>query len=91
MLFRSLVSTIKGVGRAVQLTLDDLIEGKFAGGETVAYHLSDGEALDIAYGDNDLVTQDVKDKVEELRKQIVDGKIEVPQNEEEFKSMGYED
>ena len=86
-----LVSTIKGVGRAVQLTLDDLIEGKFAGGETVAYHLSDGEALDIAYGDNDLVAQDVKDKVEELRKQIVDGEIEVPQNEEEFKSMGYED
>ena len=30
-------------------------------------------------------------KVEELRKQIVDGEIEVPQNEEEFKSMGYED
>lgn len=43
------VSTIKGVGRAVQLTLDDLIEGKFAGGETVAYHLSDGKALDIVY------------------------------------------
>ncbi len=86
-----LVSTIKGVGKAVQLTLDDLIEGKFAGGETVAYHLSDGEALGIAYGDNDLVAQDVKDKVEELRQQIIDGEIEVPQNEEEFKSMGYED
>lgn len=86
-----LVSTIKGVGRAVQLTLDDLIAGKFAGGETVAYHLSDGEALGIAYGDNDLVAQEVKDKVEELRQQIIDGKVEVPQNEEEFKSMGYED
>lgn len=86
-----LVSTIKGVGRAVQLTLDDLMEDKFAGGETVAYHLSDGEALDIAYGDNDLVADEVKDKVEELRTEIVDGKIEVPQNEEEFKEMGYED
>ena len=86
-----LVSTIKGVGRAVQLTLDDLIEGKYAGGETVAYHLKDGEALGIAYGDNDLVAQDVKDKVEELRQQIIDGEVEVPQNEEEFKSMGYED
>lgn len=86
-----LVSTIKGVGRAVQLTLDDLMEGKFAGGETVAYHLSDGEALGIAYGDNDLVSQEVKDKVEELRQQIIDGEVKVPQNEEEFKSMGYED
>lgn len=86
-----LASTIKGVGKAVQLTLDDLIEGKYAGGETVAYHLKDGEALGIAYGDNDLVAQDVKDKVEELRQQIIDGEVEVPQNEEEFKSMGYED
>ena len=86
-----LASTIKGVGKAVQLTLDDLIEGKYAGGETVAYHLKDGEALGIAYGDNDLVDKEVKDKVEELRKQIIDGEIEVPQNEEEFKSMGYED
>ena len=86
-----LVSTIKGVGRAVQLTLDDLIEGKYAGGETVAYHLKDGEALGIAYGDNDLVAQDVKDKVEELRQQIIDGEVKAPQNEEEFKEMGYED
>ena len=46
--------------------------------------------MDIAYGDNDLVDQKVKDKVEDLRNQIVDGKIEVPQNEEEFKSMGYD-
>ena len=86
-----LVSTIKGVGRAVQLTLDDLIAAQYKGGETVAYHLSDGEALGIAYGDNDLVSQEVKDKVEELRKQIIDGDVKVPQNEEEFKSMGYED
>lgn len=29
-------------------------------------------------------------QVEDLRNQIVDGKIKVPQNEEEFKSMGYD-
>lgn len=86
-----LVSTIKGVGRAVQLTLDDLIDGNYKGGETVAYHLSDGDALGIAYGDNDLVAEDIKDKVEELRQQIIDGEVKTPQNEEEFKEMGYED
>ena len=85
-----LASTVKGVGKAVQLTLDDYKDGKFKGGETRAFSLKDGEALDIAYGDNDLVDQKVKDKVEDLRNQIVDGKIKVPQNEEEFKSMGYD-
>lgn len=85
-----LVSTIKGVGKAVQLTIDDYKDGKFKGGETKAYSLKDGDALGIAYGDNDLVDQKVKDKVEDLRNQIVDGKIKVPQNEKEFKSMGYD-
>ena len=74
-----------------QLTLDDLIDGNYKGGETVAYHLSDGDALGIAYGDNDLVAEDIKDKVEELRQQIIDGEVKTPQNEEEFKEMGYED
>lgn len=85
-----LVSTVKGVGRAVQLTLDDYKKGNFKGGETVSYSLKDGDALGIAYGDNDLVPEEVKDKVEDLRNQIVDGKIKVPQNEEEFTSMGYD-
>ncbi|EGC84155.1 BMP family lipoprotein [Anaerococcus hydrogenalis] len=85
-----LVSTIKGVGKAVQLTIDDYKDGKFKGGETKSYSLKDGDALGIAYGDNDLVDQKVKDKVEDLRNQIVDGKIKVPQNEKEFKSMGYD-
>ena len=84
-----LVSTIKGVGAAVQYTLDDLANDEFKGGETVAYGLKDGDACTIAYADNDLVKQEVKDKVEELRQKVIDGEIEVPQNEEEFESMGY--
>lgn len=85
-----LASTIKGVGRAVQLTIDDYKAGKFMGGETRSFSLKDGEALGIAYGDNDLVADEVKDKVEDLRNQIVDGKIKVPQNKDEFTSMGYD-
>lgn len=85
-----LVSTVKGVGKALQYTLDDLAQGKFQGGETVSYGLKDGDACTIAYADNDLVKKEVKDKVEELRKDIIDGKVKVPQNEKEFKEMGYE-
>ena len=85
-----LVSTIKGVGDAVKLVIDGLDKGEFEGGTTKEFTLADGKAVDIAYAKNDLVSQEVKDKVEELRKDIVDGKIEVPQNEEEFNSMGYD-
>ena len=85
-----LVSTIKGVGDAVKAVVDELNKGEFAGGTTRQFTLADGHAVDIAYGPNDLVAQEVKDKVEELRQDIIDGKIEVPQNEEEFSSMGYD-
>lgn len=84
-----LASTIKGVGKAVQLICDQYMEGKFPGGETVSFSLADGEACTIAYADNDLVAKEVKDTVEEIRQQIIDGKIEVPENEEDFESMGY--
>ncbi|MDD7306266.1 MAG: BMP family ABC transporter substrate-binding protein [Peptoniphilaceae bacterium] len=85
-----LVSTIKGVGLAVQKICDDLAADKFPGGETVRFGLKDGDACTIAYADNDLVKKEVKDKVEELKKDIIDGKTKVPQNEKEFKEMGYD-
>lgn len=86
-----LVSTVKGIGKAVQYTIDDLAKGEFKGGETVAYGLKDGDACTIAYADNDLVKQEIKDKVEQLRKDIIDGKVKVPQNEKEYKEMKYEE
>lgn len=85
-----LVSTIKGVGSAVQAICDDIAADKFPGGETVRFGLKDGDACTIAYPDNDLVSQEVKDKVEELKQAIIDGTTKVPQNEEEFKEMGYD-
>lgn len=85
-----LVSTIKGVGDAIKIVVDDLASGKFEGGTTRDFTLADGKAVDLAYGPNDLVSQEIKDKVEELREKIVAGEIEVPQNEEEFTKLGYE-
>ncbi|MDO5047665.1 MAG: BMP family ABC transporter substrate-binding protein [Anaerococcus sp.] len=86
-----LVSTIKGVGDAIKLVADDLASGNFAGGTTKDFTLADGKTVDIAYGPNELVSSEVKDRVEELRESIIAGDIEVPQNEDEFNSMGYND
>ncbi len=85
-----LVSTVKGVNIAVQKISKDLKEGKFEGGKTITYSLKDGDAVDIAYAKNDLVSKEVKDTVETLKKDIKDGKIKVPQNEKEFKDFGFD-
>ena len=84
-----LVSTIKGVGDAVKLIIEEYQQGEFKGGDTVRFTLADGDAVSLAYADNGLVTQEIKDKVEEIKQEIIDGKIEVPQNEEEAIKMGY--
>ena len=84
-----LVSTIKGVGDAVKLIIDDYQKGEFKGGETVRFTLADGDAVSIKYADNGLVTDEIKEKVEQIKQDIIDGKIEVPQNEEEAIEMGY--
>lgn len=84
-----LLSTIKGVGPAVKEICKELTEGKFESGKTISFGLKDGEALDIKYADNNIVTKEVKEKAEKIRKEIVDGSIEVPQNEQQFKEMGY--
>ena len=88
-----LLSTIKGVGSAMEQVCKELSEkgDSFESGRTIPFGLKDGDALSIKYADNDLVSQDVKDKTDNIKKEIIDGALEVPQNEEEFKSMGYED
>ena len=77
-----LVSTVKGVGDAVRLIIDEYAQGKFEAGDQ-RFTLADGDAVTIAYADNGIVSQEIKDKVEELKQQIIDGKIEVPENKEQ--------
>ncbi len=84
-----LVSTIKGVGEAVNSVIDEYAKGNFKAGDQ-EFTLADGDAVTIAYPTtNDLVSKETKDKVEEIRKDIVDGKIEVPENEEEAIEQGW--
>lgn len=84
-----LVSTIKGVGDAVRLIVEEYQKGEFKGGDTVRFTLADDNAVSIAYADNGLVKDEIKEKVEQIKKDIIDGKIEVPQNKEEAISQGW--
>lgn len=84
-----LVSTIKGVGDAVRLIVEEYQKGEYKGGETVRFTLADDNAVSIAYADNGLVKDEIKEKVEQIKKDIIDGKIEVPQNKEEAISQGW--
>lgn len=83
-----LVSTVKGVGDAVRQIIDEYAQGNFEGGEQT-FTLADGDAVTIAYADNGIVSQEVKDKVEELKQQVIDGKIEVPENEDQAVEQGW--
>mgnify|MGYP002720825329 FL=1 len=84
-----LVSTVKGVDEAVNNVIDEYAKGNFKAGNE-EFTLADGDAVTIAYPTtNDLVSKETKDKVEEIRKDIVDGKIEVPENEEEAIEQGW--
>lgn len=84
-----LASTVKGVNVAVKEITRELLEGKFDGGTTKEFTL-EGDGVAVAYGPNDLVEDTVKDKVEELKESILSGDLNVPQNEEEFNEMGYD-
>ena len=77
-----LASTVKGVGDAVRQIIDEFAQGNFEGGDQT-FTLADGDAVTIAYADNGIVSQEIKDKVEEIKQDIIDGKIEVPENEEQ--------
>ncbi len=82
-----LVSTVKGVGDAVRQVIDDY--DNFEGGD-VQFTMADGDAVTIAYPQtNDLVSQEVKDKVEEIRQELIDGKLEAPENKEQAIEQGW--
>ncbi len=81
-----LTSAVKRVDVAVYNTVKDLKEGNFKGGETVVYTLKEG-GVDIAPSSDKHVPADLLEEVEALKQKIIDGDIEVPFNEETFKSF----
>ncbi|WOV86065.1 BMP family protein [Sporosarcina oncorhynchi] len=73
----TMTSMLKRVDNAVQDIANLAKEGKFPGGETKVYGLEDdGVALADSRG---AIPQDVLDQIDEYKKKIADGEIEVPE------------
>ncbi len=74
-----LTSMVKRVDVAVFNTIKDQIEGRFPGGQTHVFGLKEG-GVDYVYDDRNraLIPDDVHQKVEALREQIVSGAITAP-------------
>mgnify|MGYP002084219492 CR=1 FL=1 len=78
-----LTSAMKRVDQGMYLVVEDLVNGKFPGGQTIVLGLKEG-AVDIAPTSDKHVPKDILDEVDGLKKDIIDEKIVVPVNEETF-------
>ena len=79
-----ITSAIKRVDLGTYNGTKDVLDDKFKGGQTIRYGLEDG-AVDIAPTSDKLVSKEILDKVETIKKDITDGKIEVPYNKGSLK------
>lgn len=79
----TLTSMVKRVDNAVYSISQQLIEGNFPGGQTVAYGLAD-DGVGIAETSDKNVPADVLELVNEYKQKIVAGEIQVPATAEAF-------
>ena len=79
-------SQVKRVDNVAYSMVEKMVNGTLKG-EQSEYGLKDG-GVDLMYSTEDAmkdaVPQDIKDKIEEIRKQIVDGTIKVPASQDEY-------
>ena len=75
-----MTSVLKGVDKAVINISEQAMAGDFPGGETITYGLADdGVGLADSRG---AIPEDVMTKIEEFKKQVIDGEITVPEKVE---------
>ncbi|MBU5425901.1 BMP family ABC transporter substrate-binding protein [Tissierella pigra] len=79
-----LTSAMKRVDIGVYNIVKALKDGNFPGGTTVTYGLADNGAVDIAPTSDKHVPADILTKVEEIKQDIINGKIEVPVNQDTY-------
>ena len=79
-----LTSAMKRVDVGVHHVVQELVNGSFPGGETVVYGLEDG-AVGLAPTSDKHVPADILEKTKEIEQKIIDGEIDIPVNEEQFK------
>lgn len=79
-------SVIKRVDNAVQEISNDSMNGDFPGGEVLELGLKD-DAVGYTTTNEDAMTEDIIDEVEDWKDKIVDGEIEVPHNNSELEDF----
>ncbi len=80
----TITSALKGTTQATYLTVKSFLDGTFTGGSNAVFGLAE-KAVDIAPYHNfeSVVPQEVRDAVEEAKRQILSGEVVVPQTREE--------
>jgi basic membrane protein A and related proteins len=73
-----LASMLKNIGESLSSAVDDAAAGKLKYGETSEYGLANKGVGLIFNNNNNIVPQDIQQKVEDLAQQVADGKIQVP-------------
>ncbi len=81
----TLTSMVKRVDVAVQEISTKAMNGNFPGGEVVQFGLQD-DAVSVADTNEEAYTDEINQKVQEWKKKIVNGDIEVPSTREELQS-----
>lgn len=79
-----LTSAMKGISQASYLTIQNLVEGEFQGGQNFVYGVAD-EAVDIApfHEQSGMIPQEVKDHVAQAKEQMRSGELTVPGSRED--------
>lgn len=75
-----LTSTLKQVGTAIQLATEHAKNEGFPGGENIQYGLKN-DGVDLVQGN---LSDEAWAKIQELRQQIIDGELEVPEFSREW-------
>lgn len=76
-----MASMIKGVGLSIYESIERIQGGTFESGKVYKYGIEEN-GVSMAYGTEDMeqiVPDDMKEKIEELKEKIVNGEIEVPE------------
>lgn len=79
----TLTSAVKRVDNAVQDINNDTMEGDFPGGEAIEFDLDD-EGVDYTDTNEEGMTDDIVDEVEDWKDQIIDGDVDVPHDKDEL-------
>lgn len=78
-----LTSAMKRVDNGIFNVVKDLKEGNWKGGSTISYGLAEG-GVDIAPTSSKHVPKNILDEVDNIKKDIIAGKIAVPANEKSY-------